>query len=417
MSRVRWLLRNGVVVGFSLLVPMAGHAATGDRCGTDLLGKPLACVADDDDDHDEPRYADGVFYPSPPVGDVLREWTTAHLIYPQLANALSSDKRMLTDVAVVDGPYVVLNRRTNLFGDEAGKTARTLLETVLTPMSRAAAVTAMAWDLGLTPSVPWITTRRKAVTLPANAHARASMIKAGVEPGIYEQARRLVGNGSVVVMAHVALAMQSLKERLARTRDPSAVAVSQGVFDRVAVATSAGSVSDSDLAALMRELETALAEWPGGMASVHGFRQLPGVLRLARLAAAYHEERRPAGAAALCDGHGKPTAAATTALCIDTASDRAVAAWYAGMFRSGITRWRAGPGLDVDGIRFVEAVDSVVPFWVGALSTQTRLAPVSTELVTQWVATHAREATLYPETATDAIFAAATRSLCMGSAP
>lgn len=417
MKRKTWILQRSAVAALWVgVVPVAGALPTTD-CGTSLLGKPLACALDGDDDHDDAQYADGTYYRSPPAGDVIREWTTAHLIFPELPNALSSDSLMLATLASGEGPYLVINRYTGLFGDAAGKTARTLLATVRTPMTRAAAVTAMAWDLGLTPSIPWITTRRKSVTMPVNPHARASMIKAGVEPAVYAKARLLVGEGSVVVMAHLALAMQSLKERIGRLREPSAVAVSRGVLERVQQAASPGAISDSDLAALMRELETTLSAWPGGSPSVHGTRQLPAVLRLARLAAAYDEERRPVNSDARCDSDGRPTAAAATSLCIDAASDRAVSAWYAEAYRSNITRWRTGPGLDLDGIRLVEAVDSVLPFWVGALSPDARLAPLSTEMVTQWVATHARDASLYPERTTDAMFAAATQQLCTTGVP
>jgi hypothetical protein len=418
--RIQPTLLGRGVVGLCVVVSTGLQATTTDPCPRDLLGNPVSCFQEEINDHDDEQYASGTTYGPPPVGDVLREWITAHLIFPELPNALSSDTTMLAALTTKGAPYVSLNTYTNLFGDDAGKTARTLLATVRTPMSRAGAVTAMAWDLGLTSAIHWTTARKPAVKQPANRHARASMIKAGVEYSIYAQARRLVGDGSVVVMAHLALAMQSLKARLARLHDPAAVAVSQGVLDRVVAATSASDVSDSDLDALMRELETVLAAWPGGEASVLGKRQLPAVLRLARLAAAYAAEDRPGDAEGLCDKNGRPTVAAHPEggeLCIEAASDRAVAVWYASRHRLEITQWRTGPDLDTAHVRLVDAVDSVLPFWIGAFSTSTRLAPVSTELVTQWVATHSRDAALYPEPSTAAMFAAATRQLCAAGVP
>jgi hypothetical protein len=396
--------------------PVAAACDEGDLLTASACDEAMEPVSDNDD----PRFSSDRFYPAPPAGDILTDWMTAHLAYPGSPDPLSSDASFVAALVVGVPPYALLNRRTALFSNRAGGAARVLLEAAGQPMSRAAAVTAMAWDLGLTPSLPWITTRKKSVTYPTNVHARASMIKAGVDADIYRQARVLAGTGRVVLAANLALAAQAARDRLAHVRDPSSLALSAGIVDRFLAAGTPDELTDSDLAVLMRELEAQLSGWSGGTLSVYGKRQLPAPWRLSRLAAAYQDEFASVGDVHPCDANGMPVhrsdVGSPAPLCIDAATDRDIAAWYAGAYRSEITDWRRGPGWSPAELRLLKGVFSVVPFWVGVLHPSVKLDPFSVELARQLIATQARDGAFFPEPVTSRIFAATSERLCQAVA-
>lgn len=392
-------------------------------CGDGDLLSTLPCTEEPeaDSDRDDPRFADGRFFPSPPGGDIVADWVTAHLAYPARRDALASDESLVSTLATGTPPYRSLNRDAVLFGDDAGRATRVLAAAAGRPISRAGAATALAWDLGLTASIPWITTRKAKVTSPANAHARASMIKAGVESDIYQQARRLAGEGRVVLAANLALAAQAARDRRGHLREPTSVALLAGTPGRFMAAQGPEHLTDTDLAALMRELESVLSAWPGGELSVHGKRQLPAGWRLARLAAAYDDEFRHDAATHPCDSNGMPVVGTASPrpvpLCIDAATDRDIAAWYARAYRTELTGWRKGPPWSAAHLRLLGAVESVLPFWAGVLHPSARLAPYSVELARQLVATQASDALFYPEPITGQMFHAAGQRLCSAVSP
>lgn len=387
-----------------------------------LLGPCPAEEVEDTGDSDELRYSDAVFYPSPPAGDIVRDWVTAHLVYP--------DTPPWTDDAFVRqwmGAYSIygqLNRQTDLFGSSAGAATRQLSEASGHPMSRAAAFTAMAWDLGLTPSVPWITTRRTRIAYPENEHARAAMIKAGVDVDIYRHTRFLLGTTHPVQAANLALSVQMLRDRLKRLAKPSEVGLDPAIVQRYLDVISLEDLTDSDLRLLMRQLEAGLSAWPGGELSTHEKRQLPAIFRLARLAAAYREQNGHDGAPAPCDPNGIRVSGVAAEYvgeagkmpCFDTANDRAVVQWYRKAYAEEVSTKLAGATLTATMRRIGRAIDDVRPFWVGALGHAVRFRPLTYELAVQAMATHARDASLYPESVITDMFVDATERLCKGEA-
>lgn len=387
-----------------------------------LLGSCPAEAAKDVGDGDEVRYASAVFYPSPPAGDVVRDWVTANIVYP--AALRWTDESFLHRWMGTYSIYGGLDRQADVFGSPAGIATRHLIEANGHPMSRAAAFTAMAWDLGLTPSVPWITTRRTKVAYPENEHARAAMIKAGIDVDIYRHTRFLLGTTRPVQAANLALSVQMLRDRSKRLAKPIEVGLDPAVVQRYLDAPSLDHITGSDLQLMMRELEAGFSAWPAGELSTHEKRQLPAVYRVARLTAAYREHNGYAGSASPCDPSGVRVSgvAAETIddlgknLCFDTAIDRAVVDWYRRAYADEVGIALADANLTATMRQIAQAIDGVHPFWVGALSDAVRFHPVTYELAVQTMATHARDAFLYPEASVSQMFVDATERLCKGEA-
>lgn len=274
----------------------------------------------------------------PPAGDFLKLLLAKDIQGQGAGGALArADHDYARSLLVaLDSPYDDVSTWAPAQNELAWQDARALLATTSGPLSDAQALAMQQWDLGFTKSRPG----KEVPAVPVafrDSFIGASAVKAGVEPDIFWKAIELAPAGRYTVAANYAVAAQMLRERLAAV--PAEAYRDQGlrpdVLERFMHAEAARRLTDYDMLYLSRIVEGARSRWEAGALSVYGYRQLPIVFRVARVAAAYRDHIGSfASFPCRADGSANPGTAGTLAdgdtrvMCFVDAQDRAVYRWY-----------------------------------------------------------------------------------------
>jgi len=193
------------------------------------------------------------------------------------------------------------------------------------------------WDLGYTKLGP-ILAAPVPDELKEFKEGVPHVMKAGLDPDIYKASllwTDVLGHPTIV--ANYALALQVLRDKLART--PRALWYERNlrvdVMGRFLDATMNGNPTHSDFHYLVQLLDGELSTWRPVKTNRYGFRQLAGPFRVAHIAAALNE--RLNHGSYTCARPGKPDYSVagmggedTRDLCFSAATDRAIHAWYVG---------------------------------------------------------------------------------------
>jgi hypothetical protein len=203
------------------------------------------------------------------------------------------------------------------------------------PLSTAAAVGILDWDLGLTRARPGRDVEPG--TGYKDPFVAASATKADVDADIFWHMVDLTGFLHSARAAPYAVAMQILREQIRGTAPErrAVLGIDEAVFQRVMKASHLDQVSHHDLQYLSVLVQYRLIHWQPGGRSTKGLRALPTVFRVARVAAAYRDAQGYIGGfpckpdATPRENHaGTGTDGDERPLCFVAATDRAVHRWY-----------------------------------------------------------------------------------------
>ncbi|UPG94938.1 hypothetical protein [Luteibacter aegosomatissinici] len=273
----------------------------------------------------------------PPAGDILSAWVRQRLTDVPAHDQLVADNAVTRDmVTLPDSIYTWVRNQPLGFRGSVWTRAFSSLATNGTPMTRAEATQAIAWDLGMTNGYPGIVDPVFPVPVMGDAWAGTQLAKAGVTEEIARKALALTGHGASAVAANYAVAVQILVDKLAcfdATQWP-ALGLRKDVLERFMLATSAADLRNYDLVYLVRLLQGELSTWHAGEIASSGRRELPTMLRVARVAAAFRDMQGYVADPCNVDGSARLGVAAThpddatNAMCMVAATDRAVLRWY-----------------------------------------------------------------------------------------
>jgi hypothetical protein len=330
----------------------------------------------------------------PPEGDIFSAWIKARLAETPVRDYLVADDIVTSDM--VTPPGSVYTRLRNVPYGFRGTVWHRALSTLAsgdTPLSRAEATEALAWDLGMTNGYPGRSDPAHPAPDLGVAWAGAQLQKAGVPEDIARKALALVGPGAYTAAANYAVAVQLLAEKMA-CFDPSqwaAIGLRADVLGRFMLAQSLADLSDYDLIYLARLLQGALSTWHGGEVTRFGRRELPTPLRVARVAAAFRDMQGYTDEP--CTDEGQPRADiaavvpddASKALCLVAANDRAVLDWYQTVF--DVQRDPARSNfINAPALRVIRLLRPLRPLWLGVLDGKLRRYATHVEVLESMVA-------------------------------
>ncbi|QWT19154.1 hypothetical protein KPL74_15550 [Bacillus sp. NP157] len=202
---------------------------------------------------------------------------------------------------------------------------------------------ALQWQLGLTKARPGreVDVSRVDAAAFRGVEAAAGAIKAGIPYDVFMKAWDMNPSG-VTLAAHDAVALQLLREQMARTPRSMwpALGIESSVLDRYMAARSGDDISHDDAEYLVGIVTMALRSRDPGTGT-DGKPRLPAAYRIARTAAAYKDIRGYFRGSPLCVNHDPnddlPRDASAyddnSPLCFVGATDRAVLAWYRSEWR------------------------------------------------------------------------------------
>lgn len=330
----------------------------------------------------------------PPMGEIYQAWVTERLSKAPSYDVLSSDDLMISGfVNDVISPYAPLRSTPFRF---AGRVWTSVLQKMLSrgyPMTLTEATEALAYDVGMTRGYAGLSD--PLVPLPSleKPWAAEQIVKAGVSVDIARKALELAGEGAYAVAANYAVAMQVLVEKMACFTPErwDEIGLRSDVAARFMNAARLAEIDDFDLVYLSRLLQGELSSWrPGGL-NIYGRRQLPTVLRIARVAAAYRDLQGYSHEPCTESGVAKAGVAATSPLenartmCFVDATDRAVYAWYLKTIDAQMDPTRSN-FITRQGDGMTLFLHRVRPMWQGAFSNDVLRAGVSVELAESLVA-------------------------------
>jgi hypothetical protein len=335
----------------------------------------------------------------PPAGDIFSAWITARLAETPAHDYLVSDDIVTGDMVTPKGSvYTHLRSVPYGFRGTVWHRALSTLTSEDTPLNRAEATEALAWDLGMTNGYPGASDPAYPAPDLGVTWAGAQLQKAGVPEDIARKALALAGSGAYAAAANYAVAAQLLAEKLAcfEASQWAAIGLRSDVLGRFMLAQSLVDIPDYDLIYLTRILQGALSTWHGGEITRFGRRELPTPLRVARVAAAYRDmqgyDEEP------CSDDGKPRVGIAAvsaddgnkALCLVAANDRAVLDWYHkvldGQIEPGHANFTNAPAL-----RMTRLLRPLRPLWIGVLDRKLQRYATHVEVLESIVADKAND--------------------------
>jgi hypothetical protein len=315
---------------------------------------------------------------TPPPGDILGSYMVHRARFEgrviRLSNNATTRVRFLADPT---SPTSEVDTSLLRLDGEAWYAARDHMYRDETRMSQAEAAAALAWDYGMTKAAHAWEVPRTATWLSVGALAQAHAKKAGLDDDIFLRARITMPGSLVALPASYAVAAMLLREKLAAVRgapERTVRGLDDGVLQRFLAASGPADVGADDAVYLMAVLEGEMNRWRGGRPSAHNVRQLPVVLRLARAAAAYSDERldtRASPCASTADGRwvssgtgsGSGEADAGYRPCLVDYTDQDLFRWYRRLYEREMPQQ---PGVGTYG-HLLAAMRLVHPLWVPPL--------------------------------------------------
>jgi hypothetical protein len=332
----------------------------------------------------------------PPAGDIFSAWIGARFADNPDKDNLVADEAVTHDMVLAPRtPYSVLRSVPMGFRGSVWTRAFANLQSSNTPMNRAAATEALAWDLGMTNGYPGVVDADYPVPDLGARWAGTQLAKAGVSEALARKALALTGQAAYTVAANYAVAAQILFEKLAcyGEEEWAAYGLRKDVLDRFQAASSLSKLSDFDLVYLVRLLEGELSTWTAGETTIMGRRQLPTALRVARVAAAFRDMQGYKDDPCTSAGRYRPSVATTDPaeltkpMCLVDASDRAVLQRYLLQFDRQtdptLTNFTVAPAS-----RMSRLVRPMRPFWLGIFGKELQKYSANLEVTESLVAYH-----------------------------
>ncbi|UPG90656.1 hypothetical protein L2Y96_02465 [Luteibacter aegosomaticola] len=314
----------------------------------------------------------------PPPGDVLGSYMVHRARFEgkaiRLSNNATTRVRFLADPT---SPTSEIDTSLLRLDGEAWYAARDHMYRDETRMSQAEAASALAWDYGMTKAAHAWEVPRTATWLSVGALAQAHAKKAGLDDDVFLRARITMPGSLVALPASYAVAAMLLREKLAAVRgapERTVRGLDDGVLRRFLAASGPADVGADDAVYLMAVLEGEMNRWRGGRPSAHNARQLPVMLRLARAAAAYSDDRvdpRASPCVSTTDGRwvssgtgsGSGEADAGYRPCLVDYTDQDLFRWYRRLYEREMPQH---PGAGAHS-HLLAAMRLVHPLWVPPL--------------------------------------------------
>jgi hypothetical protein len=330
----------------------------------------------------------------PPGGDIISAWIGHRLAGPPAHDNLVADAGLTLDM--VNAPLSIYTGiRAVPFGFR-GTVWNRVFATLVdrgTPLTRATATEALAWDLGMTNGYPGVDDADHPAPDLGVPWAGTQLAKAAVSEGVARKALALAGQGSFAIAASYAVAAQILADKLACFEQAqwASLGLRVDVLQRFMLANSEADLRDYDLVYLVRLLQAELSTFQAGEVTSAGRREISTALRVARVAAAYRDMQGYVEDPCTDRGRERPGVAAIAPtenarnMCLVAATDRTLLTWHQMNLASQVDPARFN-FVVAPAIRMARTLSPMRPMWLGAFGKALQVYGSHVEIVESVVA-------------------------------